>query len=160
MKTVLLVLLLAAAAAHAETYKWIDSEGTTHFSDSRGSIPEKYRESAKSLEMGATRSGGDTQGGPEKSTGGRGQGMGEQLRLSPQVEGLKERMMDDEGIMSLIRALKDDPQMRSLLDDPAAMKAIQGGDIGTLMNNPAFLKLLDDPRVREIEERVKTPRGR
>ncbi|HEX9023602.1 MAG TPA: DUF4124 domain-containing protein [Geobacteraceae bacterium] len=157
MKTLLLVLLLAAAAAHAETYKWIDSEGTTHFSDSRVSIPEKYRERAKSLEMGTTRSSGDTQGGSEKSTG---EGMGEQLQLSPQVEGLKERMMDDEGIMSLIRALKDDPQMRALLNDPAAMKAIQGGDIGSLMSNPAFLKLLDDRRVREIEERLKTPGGK
>ncbi len=161
MKTLLIILLLAASVAHAETYKWIDSEGTTHFSDSRCEIPEKYRDNAKAMELGTPRkSGGDVGHDSENSWGVQGEGTREQPQVPPQVEGLKEKMMNDEGIMTLIRALQNDPEMRALLDDPTTMKAIQGGDIGALMNNPAFLKLLDNPRVREIEERLKTPGGK
>jgi len=69
-------------------------------------------------------------------------------------------MMKDEGIMTLIRALQDDPEMQALLSNPAMMSAIQAGDIGTLMNNPSFLKFLNNPRVREIEKKVEFPRYR
>lgn len=72
--------------------------------------------------------------------------------LPPEVEGLKEQMLGDEGIMKLIMALQSDPQMQALLNDPAVMNAIQSGDLGALLQNPAFLKLLDNPRVKEIEK--------
>ena len=72
--------------------------------------------------------------------------------IVPQVEDLTERMMNDQGIMSLIQAMQGDPEMQSLLNDPATMSAVQGGDVGTLMKNPVFMKLLNDPRVREIEK--------
>ena len=44
--------------------------------------------------------------------------------------------------------------MKALLSNPAMISAIQAGDIGTLMNNPAFMKFLNNPRVQEIEKRV------
>jgi len=72
--------------------------------------------------------------------------------LSSEVEGLKEQMLGDAGIMKLIMALQSDPQMQALLNDPAVMNAIQSGDLGALLQNPAFLKLLDNPRVKEIEK--------
>ncbi len=154
MKRLLIILLLSAAVAQAETYKWVDAEGTIHFSDSKGGIPEKYRKSAKSLEADAPgNNDGEMRPGPQKSAR-QPQGGAAQPGLSPDAEGLKERMMNDEGIMALIRALKDDPDMRALLSDPAMMSAVQAGDIGTLLNNPAFLKMLNNPRVREIERKL------
>ena len=156
MKKLLFVLLLAATVAHAETYKWIDSEGTVHFSDSLGEIPANYRNSAKPLEVNRTpdsESGLRQDSGAVRSESGQ-QSSGGQSGTPSQVEGLKERMMKDEGIMTLIRALQDDPEMQALLSNPVMMSAIQAGDIGTLMNNPAFMKFLNNPRVREIEKRV------
>lgn len=155
MKKLLFILLLAATVAHAETYKWIDSEGTVHFSDSLGEIPATYRKNAKPLEMKRTP---NSESGLRQDSGaGRsesGQSTGDQSGVPSQVEGLKERMMKDEGIMTLIRALQDDPEIQALLSNPATMSALQAGDIGTLMNNPAFLKILNNPRVREIEKKV------
>ncbi len=155
MKKLLFILLLAATVAHAETYKWIDSEGTVHFSESLGEIPATYRKSAKPLDMNRTP---NSESGLRQDSGaGRsesGQGSGGQSGVPSQMEGLKERMMKDEGIMTLIRALQDDPEMKALLSNPAMMSAIQAGDIGTLMNNPAFMKFLNNPRVQEIEKRV------
>ena len=156
MKKLLFILLLAATVAHAETYKWIDSEGTVHFSESLGEIPATYRKSARPLETNTTpksESGLRQDSGAVRNESGQ-QSSGDQSGASSQVEGLKERMMKDEGIMTLIRALQDDPEMQALLSNPAMMSAIQAGDIGTLMNNPSFLKFLNNPRVREIEKRV------
>jgi hypothetical protein len=155
MKKLLFILLLAATVAHAETYKWIDSEGTVHFSEFLGEIPATYRESARPLEMNRTpNSESGLRQDPGAARSESGQSAADQSGAPSQMERLKERMMKDEGIMTLIRALQDDPEMQALLSNPEMMSALQAGDIGTLMNNPAFLKILNNPRVREIEKRV------
>ncbi|HTP66471.1 MAG TPA: DUF4124 domain-containing protein [Geobacteraceae bacterium] len=155
MKKLLLILLLFTAAAQAETYKWIDDGGTVHFTDSPIEVPAKYRKSVEPIEADKTRdSSNDSKPNPDNDWGGPQQGAGGQAALPPKAEELKDRMMNDEGIMTLIRALQDDPDMRALLGDPALMRAVQAGDIGTLINNPAFLKLLDNPRVKEIERKL------
>jgi len=151
MKKLVLVFLLAATVAQAETYTWTDNVGTVHFSDSPGEVPAAYLKSAKPL-------GTETKGAantykavspaaPRQSADGFGS-------VAPRVEELKERMLNDEGIVALISALQNDPEMLALLSDPAILRAIQGGDIGILINNPDFLKLLNNPRVREIGNRM------
>jgi hypothetical protein len=131
MKMLLLVLLLAATVVQAETYRWTDRDGTIHFSESPGEVPADYRKSAESLHQ-ADNSGS----------------------VPPMVDGLKKQMINDEGIMTLIRSIQNDPEMQALLRDPATIGAIQAGDFGSLANNPVFLKLLNNPRVREIEKRM------
>ncbi len=68
---------------------------------------------------------------------------------------LQEKMMSDSEVMALIESLKDDQEFKKLLQDPAIMKAVQSGDVSSLMSNPQFLKLLDNPTVKEIEKKVK-----
>jgi len=43
-----LILFLAVSMATAEIYKWVDEKGTVHFTEDPATIPEKYREKAKS----------------------------------------------------------------------------------------------------------------
>jgi len=151
MKKLVLVLLMSATVAQAETYRWTDNEGTVHFSDSPAGVPAAYLKSARPL-------GKDTKGatntdkavysaGPRQSADGFGS-------VAPRVEELKGRMLNDEGTMALIAALQNDPDMQAILGDPSVVRAIQAGDIGALTNNPNFLKLLNNPRVREIENRM------
>jgi hypothetical protein len=151
MKKLVLVLLMSATVVQAETYRWTDNEGTVHFSDSPGEVPAAYLKSAKPL-------GKDTKGTtntfkavssaePRQTADGFGS-------VASRVEELKGRMLNDEGTMALIAALQNDPEMQALLGDPAIIHAIQAGDIGTLINNPAFLKIFNNPRVREIENRM------
>jgi hypothetical protein len=45
--------------------------------------------------------------------------------------------------------------MQAILSDPSVMQAVQAGDTAALLNNPAFLKLINNPRVREIGKRMK-----
>lgn len=158
MKKLLLILLLATSVAQAETYKWSDGEGTVRFSDSRVEIPELFRKSAKPLGMGSQAgSNSDAKVSPPGKTADLGKGGYNQTAITSQMEGLKERMQNDEGIMTLIRTFQNDPEMQSLLRDPAVLSAIQTGDVSTLMGNPAFLRVLNNPRVREIEKKLGTP---
>jgi hypothetical protein len=151
MKKVFLVLLLATTVAHAETYKWTDREDTVHFSESLSEVPAQYRKSAEPLGMDTHVA---TPGNKTASPAAPRQGTDDKGGVAPQVEELKGRMMNDEGTMSLIRALQDDPEMRALLNDPAVMSAILSGDTSTLKDNPVFLKMLNNPRVREIGKRM------
>ena len=151
MKKVFIVLLLAATVAQAETYTWTDKEGTVHFSESLSEVPPNLRKSAKPLGMDTNATTNATRAvsspAPRQSFNSNGV-------VTPNVEELKERMMKDEGIMALVLAMQNDPEMQALLNDPAIIRAIQAGDIGTLINNPDFMRLLNNPRVREIEKRV------
>jgi Domain of unknown function (DUF4124) len=150
MKKLILALLLVATVVRAETYKWTDKAGTMHFSESLGEVPATYRNSAQPIGMDT---GKTTNTGPASSPERR-QRADDTESVAPDMEGLKERMLNDEGIMALIRALQNDPEMRALLNDPAILRAVQAMDIATLTNTPAFMKLLNNPRVREIEKRV------
>ena len=82
---------------------------------------------------------------------------GQRVSPSPEIESLQESMMNDQDIMSRIRMLQEDPKMQALLKDPEFMKAVYSGDIQTLMANPKFMELLNNPEVREIQEKVLKP---
>lgn len=143
MKKLILVLLLMTTIAQAETYRWTDKEGTVHFSDSLGNVPPDYRNSATSTDSTKATS-------PAKPS----QPADNYGSLAPQVNDMKGRMLQDEGVMALIGSLQNDPEMQALLKDPAIISAIQSMDVGTLINSPAFMKLLNNPRVREIGEKM------
>lgn len=151
MKKLFLVLLLAASVAQAETYEWTDREGTVHFSESRAEIPARYRKSAVPLgiDTGTTANGAGAL--PSAATGQSTAGSGS---IAPQLQELMGRIQNDEGTMALVRTLQSDPQMQALLKDPAVLRAVQAGDVGALMGNPAVMKLLANPKVQEIEKRV------
>ncbi len=78
------------------------------------------------------------------------------LSTAPDVDvsSLKQRMESDQEVMDLIRGLKDDPEFRDVLQDPEIMKAVQAGDLATLMSNEKFLKLLNNRKTLEIKKKV------
>jgi len=151
MKKLFLLLLLASSVAYAETYEWIDSEGTVHFSGSLPEIPAAYRKSAIALGMNSDPVANSSKGAVPAATG---QDTAGGSAIAPGLEQLKERIQNDEGTMELVRTLMNDPQMQALLNDPALLRAAQSGDITVLLNNPGFMKLLSNPKVQEIEKRV------
>ena len=54
MKSVLLmvcVMVMAAASANGEIYKWTDSQGGEHFTDNSDKIPAKYRHKAREMDV-------------------------------------------------------------------------------------------------------------
>ena len=80
----------------------------------------------------------------------RGAGDGSYERAEGQT--FEEQTPDDAEILSLIHALQNDPDMQKLVQDPAITKAVQAGDIGALMGNPEFTKLLEKYRAKEMNK--------
>lgn len=72
-----------------------------------------------------------------------------------QVKSLQDKMTGDQEIMNMIKSLQDDPDFQKVLQDPEVMKAVNSGDVATLMSNPQFKKLLDNKTVQEIQNKVK-----
>jgi hypothetical protein len=151
MIKVFLIVLLVTTAAQAETYKWTDREGTVHFSGTLAEVPASYRKGAESIGVDIN---GSTTGIKAVTPAGPRQRTNNTGAIAPQLEGLKERVMKDEGIMTLIGSMQDDPEIQALLNNAALMSAIQAGDIDTLKNNPDFLKILNNPRLRDIVKRI------
>jgi hypothetical protein len=149
MKKILIVLILAATAANAQNYQSNDNGRAMRFSESLDAPSADFRVSTLPLR---TEPAAITAENKRVFSAGLGSNMAANEAITSQTEDLKERMMNDKGIMSIISALQNDPEMQTLLSDPAIMSAVQSGDIGTLLGNPAFLKFLDNPRVREIEK--------
>jgi hypothetical protein len=71
-----------------------------------------------------------------------------------QVKALEDKMLSDSEIMDAIHALQNDPDLQKILQDPEIMKAVQAGDIGTLMKNPEFMKLLNKQAVQDINKKL------
>lgn len=67
---------------------------------------------------------------------------------------LQHRMMSDQEIMGMIQSLQDDPAFKKLLEDPEMLKAVSAGDVAALAANSNFMKLLDNPTVKEIHRKV------
>jgi hypothetical protein len=64
VRAVAVFVLVWATPSVAEIFEWTDDQGSTHFSDNIGSIPEKHRKTAKRLSADDPANGGDTSQAP------------------------------------------------------------------------------------------------
>jgi len=67
---------------------------------------------------------------------------------------LQNKMMSDGEIMNMIQGLQNDPEFQEILQDAEIMKAVQAGDVATLVTNPKFMRLLDNRTVKDIKNKV------
>ena len=71
-----------------------------------------------------------------------------------QIQKLKQRMMSDEEVVEMILSLQNDPAVQEILQDPEIMKAVNAGDMDSLLSNPKFMKLLENPTIQDIRKKV------
>jgi len=82
------------------------------------------------------------------------QGSSAQGDVGGRVKSLEQKMLGDNEIMDVIRALQNDPDLQKILHDPEIMKAVETGDIAALMRNPDFMKLLNKQAVQDINKKI------
>jgi hypothetical protein len=70
------------------------------------------------------------------------------------MQALQKSIINDPQIMALIRALQNDPEIQALIQDEAIMDAISAKDINTLMSNPEFIKLFQNPSIQQIQKEI------
>lgn len=78
-----------------------------------------------------------------------------QSSATGEAQSLQQKMMSDKEIMGMILSLQNDPEFKTLLEDPKIMSAVNSGDVATLTADPRFMKLMNNPTVREIQNKVK-----
>lgn len=66
---------------------------------------------------------------------------------------LQRSITQDQEAMAMIMKLQNDPDVQSILTDPAIMNAISRGDFSSLVNNPKIKKLMNNRDVQAITKR-------
>ena len=79
---------------------------------------------------------------------------GSSTNTGGEVMSLQNKMMSDGEIMNMIQGLQNDPEFQEILQDPELMKAVEAGDITTLVANPKFMRLLNNQSVKDIKNKT------
>jgi hypothetical protein len=72
-----------------------------------------------------------------------------------QLRRIQERLISDEAVFRKIRALQDDPDIQAVLSDPALMEALEAGDLNSVISDPNFIRLIENPAIQEIMNAVR-----
>jgi len=70
------------------------------------------------------------------------------------IQTLQQSMTQNPQIMEMIQTLQNDPEIQSLIQDKDIMEAVTAGDINTLMSDPEFIKIFENPSIQQIQKEV------
>jgi len=70
------------------------------------------------------------------------------------LETLQQRILTNPDIASSLNALKDDPELQQVLQDPKIMEAIQKGDLEYLKTNPRIGDLMRNPLIQDLYKKL------
>ena len=75
--------------------------------------------------------------------------------VGQKVQGLQQKLTSDPKTMEMLLDLGNDPSMIGVLNDKALMRAIQQGNLSTVIKNPKIQKLMKSKAVGEVIQRGK-----
>jgi len=84
-----------------------------------------------------------------------GPSSGSGANISYEVEKLKTKMAGDPEITSIVTGLVSDPQFQEIAKDPSIVNAANSGDLQSLLSNEKFMGLVNNPKIKEIQEKLK-----
>jgi len=73
---------------------------------------------------------------------------------SARIENLSKAIMADPGMMDRLSSLSQDPDVMQVLRDPEIMKAVNAGDLASLMSNQKFMQMLNNSTIQDIVKQV------
>ena len=72
--------------------------------------------------------------------------------MQAQINSMRESLLQNPNALAKIQSLQNDPLVKEILSDEATMRAINSGDLETLINDPKFNALMEHSTVREITQ--------
>jgi hypothetical protein len=76
----------------------------------------------------------------------------------PDMAGMRQSMMgnvmSNPNLMGMIFALRNDPQVQEVLQDPEVMEMVMAGDLQGLRDNPKFRKLMENPNIQSLTDEM------
>ena len=70
------------------------------------------------------------------------------------LQALQGLMLGDKEVMGMILALQNDPKIQEILTNPSITEAAKNGDLSTLLSDPTFMKLLENPQIQAIQQKL------
>jgi ABC-type amino acid transport substrate-binding protein len=71
---------------------------------------------------------------------------------------LQKMIMSRPDLMNKIISLQNDPEVQAVLQNPEVMSAVASGNIDALLSNPLFMKLMENPKIKEIAKEAEGSR--
>lgn len=71
-----------------------------------------------------------------------------------EIQALKQQMINNEDLYNIILSLQNDPDFQKVLSDPALIEAVKAGDMDTLLSSQKFMKLLNNPKILEMRDKL------
>ena len=75
--------------------------------------------------------------------------------VGQKVQGLQQKLTSDPKTMEMLLDLRKDPSMIGVLNDKDLMRAIQQGNLSTVIKNPKIQKLMKSKTVGDVIQRSK-----
>ena len=66
------------------------------------------------------------------------------------IDSVRKSIVEDPNAMAKIETLQNDPLVKDILNDEATMRALNAGDLNTLMNDPKIKALMEHSTVRDL----------
>jgi len=70
----------------------------------------------------------------------------------PGAAALQARILNDPRLMQSILSLQNDPEIMQFIQDPATLQALMSGDVNALMDDPRFMRLMDNPGLQRVQQ--------
>jgi len=71
-----------------------------------------------------------------------------------QIQSVKQSIMSDSSLLSLIQSLQNDPDVKAILADEDLMRAVASYDFAKLQNNEKIRRLMEKPKIKAITGKV------
>ena len=66
------------------------------------------------------------------------------------IDSIRNSIVEDPNAMAKIETLQNDPLVKDILNDEATMRALNAGDLNTLMNDPKIKALMEHSTIRDL----------
>lgn len=81
-------------------------------------------------------------------------GGGSAAGSGDQMSAIRQQMQGDAGIMKMITALQNDPELMKALENPEFMRAVQSGDLGALQGSSLMNDIMNNSDIKKIVEEM------
>ncbi|MCU0652055.1 MAG: hypothetical protein MUC39_03840 [Candidatus Omnitrophica bacterium] len=86
---------------------------------------------------------------PQVSTG------SSDANIKSQMDSVRQDMLNNPEAMKIVNELISDPKFQEMAKDPAVANAASSGNIQSLMSNEKFMGIVNNPKIKELQEKIK-----
>ena len=74
--------------------------------------------------------------------------------IKEEIQAIQQQIISDSELLNIILPLQNNPDFKNAMEDPSIMEAVNAGDMEALLSNKKFIKLLSNPEILNIRDRV------